>query len=221
MRSLGLNPESSSTSSRLLAVARAAGIDLKRFTAGRRVDLIGRCFDALTVLASAKSCKHRQRAWLCECRCGKTIVYTTGVLLSQRTRHHCGCGQYRNGKDHFNWKGCEGISGRYWGQVKSNAKRRGIGFSITLREVWRVYTAQGGQCAVTGCPVQGRDASLDRIDSNFGYVRGNVQWVHKTVNRMKGTLTMTELVNWAGKIVIYDRLKAKSVGNQSSMARRG
>ena len=28
-------------------------------------------------------------------------------------------------------------------------------------------------------------ASLDRIDSSKGYIEGNVQWVHKSVNIMK------------------------------------
>ena len=28
-------------------------------------------------------------------------------------------------------------------------------------------------------------ASLDRIDSSKGYVKGNVQWVHKDINKMK------------------------------------
>lgn len=31
------------------------------------------------------------------------------------------------------------------------------------------------------------DKSLDRIDSKKGYVVGNVQWVHKDINRMKNT----------------------------------
>jgi len=32
-----------------------------------------------------------------------------------------------------------------------------------------------------------KTASLDRIDSNYekGYLRGNVQWVHKDINRLK------------------------------------
>ena len=29
------------------------------------------------------------------------------------------------------------------------------------------------------------NASLDRIDSNKGYIKSNLQWVHKDVNRMK------------------------------------
>jgi len=36
-------------------------------------------------------------------------------------------------------------------------------------------------------------ASLDRIDSNRGYLRGNVQWVHKRVNIMKNNMTEKEL----------------------------
>lgn len=31
-------------------------------------------------------------------------------------------------------------------------------------------------------------ASLDRIDNTKGYIPGNVQWVHKSVNFCKGTL---------------------------------
>jgi hypothetical protein len=30
-----------------------------------------------------------------------------------------------------------------------------------------------------------RTASLDRIDSSFGYIEGNVQWVHKDINIIK------------------------------------
>ena len=41
-------------------------------------------------------------------------------------------------------------------------------------------------------------ASLDRIDPTKGYIEGNIQWVHKDVNRMKMDFTETrflELVN--------------------------
>ena len=31
-------------------------------------------------------------------------------------------------------------------------------------------------------------ASLDRIDSSLGYVKNNVQWVHKDINKMKQEL---------------------------------
>lgn len=33
------------------------------------------------------------------------------------------------------------------------------------------------------------NASLDRIDSSLGYIIGNVQWVYKGVNFMKGEMS--------------------------------
>lgn len=37
-------------------------------------------------------------------------------------------------------------------------------------------------------------ASLDRIDSSKGYVIGNVQWIHKTINTMKMDLADSEFI---------------------------
>ena len=33
-----------------------------------------------------------------------------------------------------------------------------------------------------------RTASIDRIDSSAGYVAGNIQFVHKHINKMKNNL---------------------------------
>jgi hypothetical protein len=44
-------------------------------------------------------------------------------------------------------------------------------------------------------------ASLDRIDSSKGYVKGNVQWTHKTVNIMKQAMSDEELIDWCKVIV--------------------
>lgn len=65
--------------------------------------------------------------------------------------------------------------------------------------MWRLYLDQGQRCALSGVEIrieQGcvqhrrnrSTASLDRIDNSKGYVRGNVQWVHKDVNKMKRDL---------------------------------
>ena len=37
-------------------------------------------------------------------------------------------------------------------------------------------------------------ASLDRIDSSKGYVKDNVQWVHKDINRMKWNFPQDKFV---------------------------
>ena len=45
--------------------------------------------------------------------------------------------------------------------------------------------------------------SLDRIDPNIGYVKGNVHWISNRVNRMKSDQTLEMVIklgNWAEKI---------------------
>jgi hypothetical protein len=65
-----------------------------------------------------------------------------------------------------------------------------------LRDLW---SSQKGLCIYSKVPLLMPDyhiknnplytASLDRIDSSVGYIKGNVQFVSTTVNYMKNTLT--------------------------------
>ena len=48
---------------------------------------------------------------------------------------------------------------------------------------------------LTGLDLNDKDYSLDRIDSNNGYVEGNVQWVHKDVNMMKKDYNQEYFIN--------------------------
>ena len=76
--------------------------------------------------------------------------------------------------------------------------------------MWVLFQGQGGKCKISGLPIelgryrpksraQGKwprlaTASLDRVDSSRGYVLGNVQWVHKDINKMKGTFSQARLI---------------------------
>lgn len=53
-----------------------------------------------------------------------------------------------------------------------------------------------------------RTASLDRIDSTKGYVEGNVQWIHKRLNIMKGKSTDVTFIKDCERVVRYALLKA-------------
>lgn len=44
-------------------------------------------------------------------------------------------------------------------------------------------------------------ASLDRIDSSQGYIKGNVQWVHKDINKMKFDLSQDRFLELCNIIV--------------------
>ena len=60
---------------------------------------------------------------------------------------------------------------------------------------------------MSGVPIGFDDAtaSLDRIDSSRGYVPENVQWVHKVINRMKGTLSDDEFKSWCRTVAAQRR----------------
>lgn len=85
---------------------------------------------------------------------------------------------------------------RYYNGVKRGAiKERGLEFAVTLEYVDSKFKEQGGKCAYSGRPLQftrshkknriDQTASLDRIDSTKGYIKGNVHWIHKDLQFMK------------------------------------
>jgi hypothetical protein len=79
----------------------------------------------------------------------------------------------------------------WFNKFQSGAELRNISFTITIEYIWEVFKEQDYQCALTGWPIgwaevgSNHTASIDRIDSDKGYVVGNVQLVHKDVNMAK------------------------------------
>lgn len=100
-------------------------------------------------------------------------------------------------------KGCGEICGRYWRTVEANARHRELAWDITIEFAWSLFLSQDRKCALSGQPLvfhppgekpTKTTASLDRIDSSQGYIRSNVQWVHKRVQRMKSNIPEHEFV---------------------------
>jgi len=85
-------------------------------------------------------------------------------------------------------------------------RRRGKhNFDIDLHYIKEVYEAQEGKCIYTGVDIELPDgkksnatktASLDRIDSKKGYVKGNVQFISVICNHAKNDLTHEEMIEW-------------------------
>jgi len=99
----------------------------------------------------------------------------------------------------------------YFNRVINGLETRSVGnleFNITPEYLQELYEANP-YCALSGLDLtiinslknKEQYMSLDRIDSTKGYIIGNVQWVHKDINMMKGSLTdeyfikMCELVS--------------------------
>jgi hypothetical protein len=48
-------------------------------------------------------------------------------------------------------------------------------------------------------------ASLDRIDSSKGYIEGNLQWLHKRINIMKGNMSEKEFLDFCESVTLKNK----------------
>lgn len=156
----------------------------------KKQNLAGMKFGKLMVVCPSDT-KNSKRMWKCKCDCGNIVVVDTSRLRSKHTTS-CGCAKAAMIKNKL-WKGCGDISGSFWARVVLGAKSRGLEFKITIKDIWDLFLEQKKKCKLSGLPLRfgskatssDATASLDRIDSNLGYVIGNIQWIHKDINQMK------------------------------------
>lgn len=111
------------------------------------------------------------------------------------------------------YKGYEDLSSKYWSSIKYRAKKRNIKFSLDIKYAWDLFVKQNKKCALSGYDIElFRDsktyntASLDRIDSSKGYIKNNVQWLHKDVNNLKGIMDNKTTIDLCKKI-FFNNLK--------------
>jgi hypothetical protein len=171
----------------------------------RKHNLNGRKFGRLTVIEMDRT--KRNGSWFCQCECGKTTSVRADHLLN-KTRS-CGCFFHD-----LMWKGSGEISGDYWSQVKKHARIRNLEVKVSIHDAWHLFELQTGRCALSGVPISlkrrrsldiKQTASLDRIDNNKGYIEGNVQWVHKIIQKMKCDLPQEEFVEFC-KMVAKEQI---------------
>lgn len=174
-------------------------------------DLTGKKFEMLTVLNFSHS-KEGNSYWNVKCDCGNATIVRRSCLVRHQ-QISCGC--YNKNKE---WEGHEDLSKTYWTRCIKGAKKRNLEFSITINYAWDLFEQQKGICALSGVPIimdrhfsQNRafkkiqTASLDRIDSDKGYIEGNVQWIHCTLNKMKSNLQENQFIEWCKKVIDYNK----------------
>ena len=173
-------------------------------------DLKNMKFDRLTAIKPVEKpntvkTKNRGVWWLCECECGNFRTVRSTELLVGDTKS-CGCGNKFDKSR--NYKGVGKLAQSKFSHIQWGAKKRGIEFEVTIEYVWDLYQKQNGKCYYTNLEIElkprnngNMTASLDRIDSTKGYVEGNVQWVHKDINKMKNNFSNEYFLNLC-KLVI-------------------
>ena len=142
-----------------------------------------------------------------QCKCGNIFLVRPDSIW-RGYQKSCGCimGEKQ-------WTGTLNISGSEFSHIKNHAKVRHQDFTITIEYLQQLWDNQNGQCSLSGLPliystrknkklglVQKKTASLDRIDNTKGYIPGNVQWVHKIINKMKTDLNQEEFLQYCQQI---------------------
>ncbi len=187
--------------------------------------LIGQKYHYLTVI-SYKGINHRHDVLLnCRCDCGQFTEVKRTNLVNGNTKS-CGCLAYeprpnQTGENHYRWTGYKDIPGYFFTGILKGAQKRRLEFNITVEYIWSILEEQDFKCCLSSVPIgftknfrcrRDTTASLDRIDSFQGYIKGNVQWVHKRVNLIKHNMHQDELEYWISHL--YETLQPSKISNK-------
>ena len=157
-------------------------------------DYTGKQFGDWTVI---KKHETKNATWVCKCSCGTCKPVKSGNFLSKGSTKCNNCKK----------TGCGEITGTRWSNIKNGGIQRNLEFTITVQYGWNLYLKQNKKCALTGEDIYfaprkksnptraASNASLDRINSNKGYISGNVQWVLKKINMMKQGNSQKEFIS--------------------------
>lgn len=114
------------------------------------------------------------------------------------------------------------FTGTFFGRIKKGARDRKLEFALTPQDIDSLFEQQNFKCAYCGIKLKtesletrppGRPPltndpqkpSLDRIDSNKGYIIGNVQFVCSQCNYMKLDYSHKEFLDKCIQIVEYTK----------------
>lgn len=155
------------------------------------------------------------------CDCGAEKHVRPGNLVNGNT-DSCGCLRREKGSRARGWKGVGVVPRSFWNRIEKGARDRKLELSTTLEHIAALYEQQGRRCALTGWEIgfgEETTASLDRIDSSRGYVDDNVQWVHKSINKMKLDHAQEDFVRLCRAVADHNR--RTTTGEQLTLLQGG
>ena len=149
----------------------------------------GDIFGSLSVVAAAGSNAYQNRLWRCQCACGNVINVRASDLKHGRVWRCRSCGHVNAGILRSKYKdvildGTAETSAEYqaWSSMRWSARDLGVSLEPDWEDFASFYADLGDR------PADEKSWVLGRIDSNQGYVRGNVQW-QPLIQRLRHKVT--------------------------------
>lgn len=206
---LGVDPVTVRNRLKLFGISRRTSGELKR------IDLTGKKFGILTVVRLFGSTQRGKLLWEAKCECGNIRHFQPDNLISGHSKS-CGCILRKIGHEHFNWCGHGEIGLFWWNSVVRRAADSNKKFDLDIKYGWDLFLFQNRKCKLSGSPIHFASsikaynrgettASLDRIDSSIGYEEGNVQWVHKSINKMKSDLPQDVFIDMCIRVASFQK----------------
>ena len=89
-------------------------------------------------------------------------------------------------------------------QIKASAKKRNLEFNLTIEDIVIPKFCKYTNIELTktiGGGLLNSAPSIDRIDTNKGYIKGNIQIISHLANKMKSNCTIDELLTFAENVI--------------------
>lgn len=169
----------------------------------REIPIIGDKFGQWTIISTEiksgsqlKGNDDRSLYWRVQCKCGENSWRLATHLKNGKTNACKACCKRGDVSNFIHSKFENTLNG-----LKTRKKVGQMKFNITEEYLEKLYQ-DNHICSYTGIDlsynsnlnVKDNLLSLDRIDSNQGYIEGNIQLVHKDINMMKGSLSHDKFI---------------------------
>ena len=147
-------------------------------------------------------------------RCGIKQTYTRlSKLKTSLSNNTCckRCNVIIIGKKRIKDNSYKEIPYSWFLDKQRQAKVKGREFEIDIKYIWRIYLKQNKLCALSGLPLDFSKetdlgmVSIDRIKNEKGYIKRNIQLLHKDVNFMKWTYEQDYFINLCKLISNYKK----------------
>lgn len=173
---------------------------------------IGEKIGSLTILSKNKDDRSIIH-YNCKCDCGNIVYRSRNLFINclYKNKFSPVCSRQCSQKRYLKQKiSKNGIYLDYLRVAKNNAYKRNYKWELSVEYLDNLFLNQDKKCAISRLSIsfdsnfKVRDknvtASLDRIDSKKDYIEGNVQWVHKDINKMKQDYTQKEFIEMCCRI---------------------